>query len=123
MTSFPVLLSAASDPSQLADDVRFSSPFADYRGRADVGHLFSLIGRVMGAPSVVGTATDGVWTYTSLSGRVGDRDCEAVVRERLDHAGRLAAATLYLRPYASLRAAMAAMGALLAESPLPSTRS
>jgi hypothetical protein len=44
------------------------------------------------------------------------------VRERHDEEGRLVHATLYLRPYRSLRAAMDAMGRLLAEAPLPSAR-
>jgi hypothetical protein len=69
-----------------------------------------------------GGATDGDWTYTSFSGRVDGRDLEGVTRERHDSAGRLVHALLFLRPYASLRAAMNAMGERLADEPLPSRR-
>jgi hypothetical protein len=106
----------------LADDVVFSSPFADYHGREDVSHLFGLIARVIEAPTVEGTATDGMWIYTALSGAVQGRPVDAVVRERHDDAGRLQHAFLFLRPYRSLRAAMDAMGGLLAAEPLPSAR-
>lgn len=106
----------------LAEDVSFSSPYADYHGRADVSHLFGLIGRVLTEPVIIGSATDGVWTYTSLTARADAHEVEAVVRERHDPHGRLLHATLFLRPYRSLRAAIDAMGRLLAEAPLPSAR-
>jgi hypothetical protein len=106
----------------LAEEVTFSSPFADYRGRADVVHLFGLIARVLQAPSVTAAATDGTLTYTSLTGSVDGRVLQAVVCERHDDEGRLAHATLFLRPYHVLRAAMDAMGQLLADAPLPSAR-
>src|SRR5690349_4577199 len=106
----------------LAEDVVFSSPFADYQGREDVSHLFGLIARVIEAPTEGGTASDGRWLYTALSGGVEGRRVDAVVRERRDDAGRLTHAVLFLRPYRSLRAAMEAMGSLLATEPLPSTR-
>jgi hypothetical protein len=106
----------------LAEDVTFSSPFADYHGRADVLHLFGLIGRVLATPAVTDAATQGDWTYTSFTGSVDGREFDAVVRERYDDAGRLLHGTLFLRPYHSLRAAMAAMGRLLADAPLPSAR-
>jgi hypothetical protein len=106
----------------LADDVTFSSPFADYHGRADVIHLFGLIGRVVTTPVVTDAAAQGAWTYTSFTGGVDGRELEAVVRERHDDGGRLVHATLFLRPYHSLRAAMSAMGRLLADAPLPSSR-
>jgi hypothetical protein len=121
----PILLRALDhvEPATLlAEDVSFSSPYADYHGRADVAHLFSLIGRVLTEPVVVGSATDGTWRYTSLTARAGAHELEAVVRERHDTHGRLVHATLFLRPYRSLRAAMDAMGRLLAEAPLPSTQ-
>jgi len=112
----------ASPEELLAPEVSFSSPFAEYHGRADVTHLFGLIARVLDEPAVTGTATDGTWTYISLTGSVGGRGLEAVVRERHDDGGRLLHATLFLRPYRTLRAAMDAMGRLLAEEPLPSAR-
>jgi hypothetical protein len=106
----------------LASEVSFSSPFADYHGRADVIHLFGLIACVMAEPIVAGSASDGTWTYTSVTGSVDGRALEAVVRERHDDDGRLLHATLFLRPYRTLRAAMDAMGQLLAKDPLPSAR-
>jgi hypothetical protein len=112
-----------SEPAELlAHNVVFSSPFAEYHGREDVSHLFRLIARVIQTPSVEGTATDGTWTYTALTGAVEGRDLDAVVRERHDDTGRLQHAVLFLRPYRSLRAAMDAMGRLLAAEPLPSAR-
>ncbi len=111
------------DPGALlAEDVVFRSPFAEYHGREDVSHLFRLIARVIQTPSVEGAATDGTWTYTALTGDVEGRDLDAVVRERHDETGRLQHAVLFLRPYRSLRAAMDAMGRLLAAEPLPSAR-
>jgi hypothetical protein len=62
--------SRAAPADLLAGDVRFSSPFADYHGRADVLHLFGLAGRVLHKPVVTDAATDRVWTYTSFIGRV-----------------------------------------------------
>ena len=121
----PTLLRAAAhdDPGGLlADDVIFASPFADYHGRADVAHLFGLIGRVLSDPTVTAAASDGTFVYTSVSGRADGQPVEAVVRERHDGDGRLVHGMLFLRPYRSLRAAMDAMGRLLAESPLPSAR-
>lgn len=121
----PTLLraAAAGAPADLlADDVAFASPFADYHGRADVAHLFGLIGRVLSDPVVTGRAGDGTWTYTSVTARADGHPIEAVLRERHDAAGRLAQGTLFLRPYRSLRAAMDAMGRLLADAPLPSNR-
>jgi hypothetical protein len=122
---YPILLRArdhAEPATLLAEDVTFSSPFADYHGRPDVCHLFSLIARVLTEPAIIGSATDGVWTYTSLTARADAHELEAVLRERHDADGRLLHATLFLRPYRSLRAAMDAMGRLLAETPLPSAR-
>jgi hypothetical protein len=106
----------------LAPEASFSSPFADYHGRADVIHLFGLIARVLEQPVVTGAATDGIWTYTSVTGTVAGGNLEAVVRERHDVDGRLLHATLFLRPYRTLRAAMDEMGRLLADEPLPSAR-
>jgi hypothetical protein len=115
-------LSRAAPADLVAEEVGFSSPFADYDGRADVLHLFGLIGQVLHDPVATGGATDGVWTYTSFTGSVDGHELEAVVRERHDDLGRLVHALLFLRPYGSLRAAMNAMGQRLADAPLPSGR-
>ena len=121
-TTFLAALGQAAPAELLAPDVSFSSPFADYHGRDDVSHLFGLIGRVLPDPAVTGGASDGVWTYTSFTGTVDGQRLDGIVRERHDDAGRLAHASLFLRPYASLRAAMSAMGRMLADAPLPSAR-
>jgi hypothetical protein len=113
-------LDHAAPSDLLAKEVTFSSPFADYRGRADVVHLFGLIARVIQTPVVTAAATDGTWTYTSLTGIVGGRGLQGVVCERHDEHGVLVHATLFVRPYHVLRAAMDAMGRLLADAPLPS---
>jgi hypothetical protein len=107
---------------QLAEQVTFLSPFADYHGRDDVSHLFGLVACVLQGSSVSASATDGTLTYTSLTGNVDGRALQAVVCERYDDDGRLAHATLFVRPYPALRAAMDAMGGLLADAPLPSAR-
>ena len=85
-------------------------------------HLFGLIARVLQTPSISAAATDGTLTYTSLTGNADGRALQAVVCERYDDDGRLAHATLFLRPYDVLRSAMDAMGRLLADAPLPSAR-
>ena len=105
----------------VSDDVTFSSPFADYHGRADVVHLLALIARVLREPVATSTATDDCSRFTALTARVDGHDVEGVLRERHDDEGRLVHATLFLRPYATLQVAIGAMGRLLADAPLPST--
>jgi hypothetical protein len=85
-------------------------------------HLFGLIARVLQAPVVTGAATDGTWTYTSLTGNVSGHELQGLVCERHDEDGLLMHATLYLRPYHLLRVAMDAMGRLLSDAPLPGAR-
>jgi hypothetical protein len=121
-STFLMALVHAAPSDLLAEEVTFSSPFADYRGRADVIHLFGLIARVLQGPVVTAAATDGTWTYTSLTGIVGGRGLQGVVCERHDEDGVLVHATLFLRPYHVLRAALDVMGRLLADAPLPSAR-
>jgi hypothetical protein len=106
----------------LAEEITFLSPFAGYHGREDVSHLFGLIARVLQRPTISASATDGTLMYTSLTGTVNGHALEAVVCERHDADGRLAHATLFLRPYRGLRAATDEMGRLLADAPLPSAR-
>lgn len=47
---------------------------------------------------------------------------QGVLDERYDEHGQLVEATLMLRPFATLRIAIAAMAAALDATPLPSTR-
>lgn len=107
----------------LSADVTFSSPVADYHGKADVLHLLGLIGRVLDDRAATGVSFDGVACLTSFDARVRGESVEGVLRERHDARGLLTHATLFLRPLRSLRAAVSAMAELLAESPLPSAMS
>jgi hypothetical protein len=106
--------------ADLADDVRFHSPVADYQGRADVAHLFGLIARVLEDVVVTRTVSDGDATITFLTATVGGRALDGVLDEHRDAAGRLVEATLLLRPYTALRGAIGKMGELLEADPLPS---
>ena len=106
----------------LATDVAFHSPFADYSGPADVAHLFSMIPTVVHdiAPTRVVEDDGGRTTFFDAS--ADDRALQGVLDERYDDSGHLVDATLFIRPYATLRIAMARMGAALEADPLPSKR-
>ncbi len=108
--------------SLISDDVAFSSPVAEYRGRADVVHLLGCIARVLSDLVPTGESSDGVSRLTTLTAQVGEHPVEGVLREHHDGAGQLTHATLFLRPYGALRAAIKEMSKLLAETPLPSSR-
>jgi len=103
----------------LADDVVFSSPVADYRGRAAVSHLLGLISTVVEdvepGPEWAGDG-DSVYAFTA---HVSGEPIQGLLRELGGEAGTLTQVTLFLRPYGVLRAAIARMGRLLADSPLP----
>jgi hypothetical protein len=104
-----------------AEQTRFRSPYADYRGREDVVHLVGHIRRVLADARTVRQFRDAHTTISVFEARVGDHEVQGVLVEERDDAGRLADTMLTLRPYAGLRAAMGAMQALLDESPLPSS--
>jgi hypothetical protein len=105
----------------LAEDVTFSSPVADYHGRADVAHLLRCIAHVLNDLVATSTANDGT-RLTMLTATVEGRAIEGILRERHDQDGRLLHATLFLRPYRTLQTAINAMLNLLSANPLPSTR-
>lgn len=106
----------------LADAVRFHSPVADYEGRADVAHLLSLIATVVNGSQPTRELGDSTARTTFISGAVEGRSVQGVLDERYDEHGLLVDATLMLRPFATLRIAIAAMAAALDATPLPSTR-
>jgi hypothetical protein len=106
----------------LADAARFHSPVADYEGRADVAHLLWLIASVVGDIRPTRELADGAATTTFFDAAVDGRALQGVLDERYDERGRLVEATLMLRPFATLRIAIAAMAAALEEEPLPSAR-
>ena len=104
---------------ELAADVVFSSPVADYRGRAAVSHLLGLISTVLEEVQPgrewIGDR-DRVHAFTA---RVSGEPIQGMLHETDGAAGALTQITLFLRPYAALRTAIARMAGLLAESPLP----
>jgi hypothetical protein len=106
----------------LADAARFHSPVADYESRADVAHLLSLIATVVGDIQPTRELEDDGSAITFFDGVVEGRPVQGVLDERYDADGRLAEATLMLRPYATLGVAIAAMAAALDAEPLPSAR-
>ena len=97
----------------LADQVRFRSPYADYAGRDEVGHLFGLIRQVLVELRPTLQLSDGAHTVTMFDARVPGEQVQGVLYEEHDDAGRLVDAMLTLRPYAGLRAAMRAMQELM----------
>jgi hypothetical protein len=100
--------------------VRFRSPFADYAGRADVGHLLGLVRQVLVELRPTLQLGERGQTLTMFEARVAGGDVQGVLHERRDASGRLVDAMLTVRPYAGLRAAMRAMEELMAGAPLPS---
>jgi len=106
----------------LAESVRFRSPVTDYEGRADVAHLLALIASVVSDLRATRELTDGYGTTTFITGQVQGYALDGVLDEHLDVHGRLAEATLMLRPLAALRVAIEGMRAGLEVDPMPSRR-
>jgi hypothetical protein len=106
----------------LAPDVEFHSPFTDYAGHDDVTHQILTNATVVHDVEATRVLEDDGGRTTFIDGRVDDRTLQGVLDERYDDAGHLVDATLFIRPYATLRVAMAQMGAALESDPLPSTR-
>ncbi|WP_227981248.1 hypothetical protein [Nocardia spumae] len=111
------------DISQLAtvltENATFSSPVADYRGRANAAHVLGLIATVL--DSVEESARwrderDAVFAFTA---RAAGSELHGMIREEHEAGGGLGHVTLYLRPYRALREAMAMMAERLRDSPLP----
>jgi hypothetical protein len=120
------LFAALADPSSagvdpaLATEVRFRSPYADYAGPADVGHLVGLIRGVLTDVQAVERLHDEAAAVSLFEARVADEEVQGMLFERHDDAGRLVDAMLTIRPYSGLRAAMKAMAARMEAAPLPS---
>jgi hypothetical protein len=107
-------------PALLAEQATFSSPVADYRGRADAAHMLTLIaGVIENLQPTRSWQADGE-TVSAFIGRAVGRDLEGMLREQRDETGRLVQVTLFLRPYRALGVAIERMAELMAESPLPS---
>ena len=122
------LIDVLADPSSadaettFADEIRFRSPYADYRGRADVAHLVRLIRDVLVDVELVERLRDRTATVSLFDARVVHESVQGMLFERHDDAGRLVDVMLTIRPYAGLRAAMKAMQARMEDAPLPSAR-
>jgi hypothetical protein len=108
-------------PGLLADDATFSSPVTDYAGRQNVAHLLGLIAQVVEDVRPGQEWRDGNDTVSAFTARFQGEEMQGMLREQYDGSNALAHVTLYLRPYRTLRAAIARMGELLAGSPLPSS--
>jgi 2-hydroxychromene-2-carboxylate isomerase len=106
-------------PSALAEDIRFHSPAADYAGRSDVAHLVTAISTVLEDMSTNRTLSQGATTTAFFTARVEGHVLDGVLDERFDADGRIAEASLFLRPYAGLGVAIDRMRAKLAQDPLP----
>jgi hypothetical protein len=105
----------------IADDVRFHSPVADYRGRADVSHLLMTIAGVLDSVEATREVSAGSTCTTFIAGSVGGHAITGVLDEHFDGAGRVAEVTLLLRPLSALHVAVRAMREALSASPLPSS--
>jgi hypothetical protein len=92
-----------------ADDIRFSSPFADYQGRATVARLFTHIPHVFDELQVRRELAGEREIATVLHGRIADEPADAILDERYDEDGRIQELTLMLRPYAAVKLAMRRM--------------
>ena len=104
---------------ELADDVVFSSPVADYRGRAAVSHLLGLISTVLEEVEPGREWIGDGGRVHAFTAQVSGEPIQGMLHETDGAAGTLAQITLFLRPYAALRIAIARMAGLLADSPLP----
>lgn len=100
-------------------DVVFSSPATDYRGHAAALHIIGLIAEVLEEPARTGRWGDERDTLSRFRARIGDDELNGVLHEEYDATGQLTHITLFLRPYAALRAAIGEMRRLLEQSPLP----
>jgi hypothetical protein len=103
----------------LAEDATFSSPVADYHGRENAAHMLSLIATVLDEVTVVRGWGDERESVSAFTARVDDGELQGILREERGPAGTLVQVTLFLRPQAVLRAAIATMRERLADSPLP----
>ncbi|MFE3103416.1 nuclear transport factor 2 family protein [Nocardia tengchongensis] len=106
-------------PALLAEEATFSSPVADYHGRARAAHLLATIATVLDSVHQTRQWTDGQQGMFAFTARFADHDLEGVLREELSETGSLTHVTLFLRPYRALRAAIAEMARRLEDSPPP----
>jgi hypothetical protein len=104
---------------RLSDDVVFSSPAADYHGPAAVSHMLGLISTVLDEVDPSREWIDERDSVSAFTARVSGSHVEGLLREQRGPAGTLTHVTLFLRPYAVLRTAIARMRELMADAPPP----
>jgi hypothetical protein len=105
----------------LSEHVVFHSPVRDYSGRADVTHILTTIGGVLGEIEAHRELVSERELVTIITATHGEAPMSGVLHETYDDAGRVEGVTLLLRPLSALLEAIAAMRAALEQSPLPST--
>ncbi|WP_146161129.1 hypothetical protein [Nocardia sp. MDA0666] len=106
-------------PGLFAEEATFSSPVADYHGRARAAHLLATIATVLDSVHQTRQWTDGQQRIFAFTARFAGQELEGVLREELSETGSLTHVTLFLRPYRVLRAAIAEMARRLEDSPPP----
>lgn len=105
----------------LSERIVFHSPVRDYRGRADVAHILTTIGRVLDKLEVERELAAERHVVTIITAAHADHEMTGVLHETFDKLGQVEHATLLLRPLSALLDAVTAMRAALELSPLPST--
>jgi len=103
----------------LAEDATFSSPVADYHGRENAAHMLGLIATVLDDVALVRGWGDERESVSAFTARTADGELQGIVREERGPEGTLVHVTLFLRPQAVVRAAIATMRQRLADAPLP----
>ncbi|MEU1208639.1 nuclear transport factor 2 family protein [Nocardia sp. NPDC005825] len=106
-------------PDLLSEEATFSSPVADYHGRARAAHLLATIAAVLDSVHQTRQWTDGQESIFAFTARFADQELQGMLREKLAEDGRLTHITLFLRPYRALRAAITEMARRLEDSPAP----
>lgn len=103
-------------PGLLAENVTFSSPVADCPGRENASHVLGLIAQVLEDVSTGPEWNAGNETVSAFTARFEGEEMQGMLREQRDDSNALVHVTLFLRPYRTLRAAIARMGELLNDS-------
>ncbi len=113
---------AGALPGLLAENATFSSPVSDYVGRQSASRVLGLIAQVLEDVRPGQEWSAGDETVSAFTARFQGEDMQGMLREQRDGTNALARVTLFLRPYGTLRAAIARMGELMdapAASPAP----
>jgi hypothetical protein len=104
--------------SLLAQNATFSSPATEYAGADNVSHVLRLIAQVLEDVRSGPEWNAGNDTVSAFTARCQGDEMQGMLREQRDVSGALVHVTLFLRPYRTLRTAMARVGELLDRNPL-----